>query len=119
MKKIFISSLLVLSACRPFIIVAPPAFPPSDAYGMQSTFIVRIESDTFYEGHVGSRSVHGASGAASYPIYPGECYMIRKTRTSGLLRMFVTYSTYYVGGNFPKFSDRATTTAFGVISGCL
>ena len=109
---------LSISACRPWVIVAPPGFPPQDHYGMPSAFIVRIETDTFYEGYVGTRSISG-SMTMSYPIYPGECYMVRKTRIQGLLRTFTTYSTFYQGGNFPKWNDRATTSAFGATSGCL
>lgn len=86
-------------------------------WGYPSSFIVRVETDADFMGHVGSHDVRGVT-TVSYPLHPGECYMIMKTSHQGYVRAFITYSNYYPGGSFPKFHDDATTQ-FRALRGCL
>ena len=81
-------------------------------------YIVRIESDTYWEGNIDGASVYGF-GTRSYIVYGPACWNIYKTTYSGLLRSFASYRDYYQGGNFPLWQDRATTSPYGSVRGCI
>lgn len=102
---------LLLSGCE--YLLAPPYYH----YGRQ-TYIVRIESDTEWEGYVGDMRVSGF-GNRSYQVQNRVCWDIQKIRIQGLLRVFVTYSEYYAGSDYPIWEDRATTASYGTVRGCM
>lgn len=106
-----LSLTLVLSGCE--YLLAPPY-----RYYDRGDYMVRIESDTEWEGYVGNTWVSGF-GNRNYPVWERVCWDIQKTRSQGLLRVFVTYREYYSGGNYPIWEDRATTSAYGIVRGCM
>jgi len=109
LKKIIITlSLIFTTGCYEFL---SPIY-----YGEQ--YLVRIESDTYWEGTVDGRRIYGY-GNREYLVYAPSCWSVYKTTYNGLLRTFATYRDYYRGGNFPTWDDRATTSPYGSVNGCI
>lgn len=114
MKRVFAFILLLsCTACYPVYLLAPNT----------SGFIVRIESDTEWEGTVGTQWVSGAGTQAvpvNVPYGRDVCWDIHKTKyDAGLLRVFLTYRDYYAGSStHPRYGDMVTLTARGRIRNC-
>lgn len=114
MRKLFlISAVLFLGACQyPYIITGPaPGY---------SEWVVYIESDTEWTGLVGGRGVSGFGDRAFRTTALGSCWTVRKTRVTGLLRAYAMPANLSNRTqNVPKVSDKATTSPYGGVSGCL
>lgn len=113
MKKIFfLIPLFLLTACQyPYIMVGPQGY---------SEWVVYVESDTEWSGNVGGQGVSGF-GNRSYRVNTlGTCWYVRKTRVNGLLRAYAMPANHSNRNQqVPKVDDKATTSAFGMVSGCL
>ena len=105
--------MFILTSCVPYYIMAPNT----------SGYIVRIESDTFWEGQVDGEYVSG-SNTLAFPVFPRHgravCWDIRKSRMGqGMLRAFMTYRDYYAGSDMhPRFQDQVTVSVMGRVQGC-
>jgi hypothetical protein len=105
--------LSIATSCVPYYIMAPNT----------SGYIVRIESDTFWEGQVDGDYVSGSS-TLGIPVTPRYgrpvCWDIRKSRMGGgMLRAFMTHRDYYAGSDmYPRFGDQVTVAVMGRVQGC-
>jgi len=86
-------------------------------------YILRIESDASWEGHIGNppnrRFISGWGDKIFYVDRP-LCWDIQMRSQYGYLRAFGTYSSYYPnsGSKFPTWADHSTTRQYSFISGC-
>lgn len=114
-RMLLVFSLMFTASCiHPYYLSSPVVVSPIE-------YIVRIESDGYWEGTVNSQIVSG-TGTRGIRVGPHDrvCYSIFKPwMQSGMLRVFVTYSGYHVGGNYPRFADTITTHPLGHISKCV
>jgi len=102
--------LLGLSGCRDPLILGPRVAVVE--------FVVRVESDTEWTGLVNGVGVSGF-GERAFPI-TGGCWVFTKRTVDGLIRAYAmpaNVSSRQAG--VPKFGDKATTSAFGTVPGCL
>jgi hypothetical protein len=103
-------TVAVTGSCSQPFIFGPRVFAPE--------YVVRVESDTEWTGTVNGLGVSGF-GDRAYPITVG-CWWFTKRTTQGLLRSYAMQSNLSSRTpDIPKYSDKATTDAFGSVSGCL
>lgn len=114
MRYLLLAVMLLSSACHPYYLLAPN----------MSGYIVRIESDTDWEGVVGSQAVSGFQ-TQSFPVtvipHTPICWNVRKSRySSGMLRVFLTYRDYHTGSTtHPRWGDSVTIMPLGVVRQCV
>ncbi|HEX6644584.1 MAG TPA: hypothetical protein VF037_07900 [Gemmatimonadales bacterium] len=82
--------------------------------------VVRIESDTTWEGTIEGNHVSGR-GDASFTMSAdgagGTCVTIRKTTEAGTLRVVIEQGTFFDLGNEIHF-EGTTTEPMGTVTGC-
>lgn len=82
--------------------------------------VVRIESDTTWQGTVEGRTVSGR-GDATYELSAdgsgNRCVTIAKTTEAGTLRVIIEQGTWFDLGNDIQF-EAITTDPLGSITGC-
>lgn len=111
-KLLLMCVALTMSACQYPILVGLNGNVPGQ-------YAVHIQSDTRWHGTVSGEGVTGfTTRTVNVPAGMPVCFTVHKETAVGLLRVYIMPQNVAPGTVAP-LKDKATTSPYGVVSGCL